>query len=166
MYYVSSHASYNMTPPHVVVPKLLTSLGGVGCVLFCAYLAELVFTVVAPRARRLFTPRHARRHRVAGATYLALLVGGLLDVVLRELHHRHGRESESSPPSSSFSVASLASSWASVSHRYHLAFDVALGVAGTLLTLTAAYDFRTAHEAGITHPLAHPTSYSLKTCRP
>ena len=148
-----------MTPPGVVVPKLLTSLGGVGCVLFCAYLAELMFTVVAPRARRLFTPRHARRHRAAGATYLALLVMGLLDVVLRELHHHHGvgRESESSPPSSVAST--LASSWASVSHRYHLAFDVALGVAGTLLTLTAAYDFRTAHEAGLSTHRA-PNSYA------
>jgi hypothetical protein len=130
-------------------------LGGVGCVLYCTYLLELIVTVVLPRAHRLFTPRYARRHRTAGVVYLALLVLGLVDAVLREFdggqfefHHEEEEQEVSTRPRASdwlhgryWLLRTMLPPFAS-----HLAFDVCLGVAGTILTLTAAYDFRVAHE--------------------
>ena len=101
--------------------------------LFGVYLAELVLGIVSPRVHRLFGPRHARRHRVAGFAYLVVLCLGLADVILAEIS-----EGILLVPSDSYRLFD--------SSAARLAFDVALGVAGVMLTLTAAYDFRRAHE--------------------
>lgn len=114
------------------VPEWLTPARGCTA-LFCAYVLELVVVVVAPRARRLFAPRYARRHRMAGLVYLALLALGLADVAARQL--------------SLFASSEVTRHVAMLdSAGRRVAFDVALGVAGTVLTLTAAFDFRVAHQ--------------------
>lgn len=91
----------------------------------------LTLTVVLPNARRMFGPRYARRHRAAGAAYLALLLVGALDLVSTVARDR-------APP------------WlplpAPLSLASRFAYDVALGVGGTILTLTAAQDFKGAHD--------------------
>lgn len=91
----------------------------------------LTLTVVLPNARRMFGPRYARRHRAAGAAYLALLLVGALDLVSTVVQ-------DPVPP------------WlplpAPLSLSSRFAYDVALGVGGTILTLTAAQDFKGAHD--------------------
>jgi len=75
----------------------------------------------------LFTGRYGRRHRLCGAVELALLILGAADAA--------GRCLTLSGAGPLF-----------VSDAACAAYDVVLGISGTALALSAAYDFRRAHE--------------------
>lgn len=87
------------------------------CVVLAWFFAELLLVVV--RSRGMFTRRFARRHRVTGAAYLAWLTAGVVDLLLQ--------------PSASL--------WG----HYTVVYDAILGILGTALALTAAFDFQRAH---------------------
>ena len=95
------------------LPLMLRPLVAVPAAVYAAFLV-LVVAVAAPHARRLFTPRYGRRHRLAGLAYVTALGAGACEIPLRNL----------SLP----------------------AFDAILGVLGVTLTLTAAFDFKAAHQ--------------------
>ncbi|KAJ8608906.1 hypothetical protein CTAYLR_005255 [Chrysophaeum taylorii] len=83
--------------------------------LLCAFMVVLTLRTVVPNARKLFGGRFGRRHRAAGAAHLCLLLAGCA-LTMRP------------PPRVAVVV-----------------FDILLGLSGTLLTATAASDFRHAH---------------------
>ena len=87
------------------------------CVVLAWFFAELLLVVV--RSRSMFTRRFARRHRVTGAAYLAWLTAGVVDLLVQ--------------PSASL--------WG----HYTVVYDAILGILGTALALTAAFDFKRAH---------------------
>ena len=104
------------------------------------YLAELILTVVAPNAPRLFLPRYGRRHRTAGAVYLALLVLGLTDLAVGRRRDGGGGGGGGGANNAFEEERGLL-----LDCTGRFLFDVTLGVAGVALALTAAFDFRVAH---------------------
>jgi hypothetical protein len=117
------------------------------------WLAELLLAFVFPNARRLFLPRYGRRHRWAGAAYLLLLVLGVADLAARLAPPESSDPSPGSPPPVADRPSALFA-WAPrvglgspplASARASLAFDLALGVAGVVLALTAAFEFKDPH---------------------
>ena len=106
------------------------------------FLLELIGTLVAPNARRLFLPRYGRRHRAMGAVYIAVLIVGLTDIAARvSSGSDDGERAGSGAGGAWFHALGFP-----MDRPGRVAFDVLLGVAGTTLTLTAAYDFKHAHE--------------------
>lgn len=106
------------------------------------FLLELILTLVAPNFRRLFLPRYGRRHRMMGAVYIAVLIVGLTDIAARVSSGSDDGESAGSGAGGAwFDVLGFP-----LDRPGRVAFDVLLGVAGTTLTLTAAYDFKHAHK--------------------
>ena len=91
----------------------------------------LTLTVVLPNARRMFGPRYARRHRGRGRR---LPRPSPRRRARPRLDRRAGPRSSLAPPPAPLSLSS------------RFAYDVALGVGGTILTLTAAQDFKGAHD--------------------
>ena len=106
------------------------------------FLLELILTLVAPNFRRLFLPRYGRRHRMMGAVYIAVLIVGLTDIAARVSSGSDDGESAGSGAGGAWFDAP----GFPLDKPGRVAFDVLLGVAGTTLTLTAAYDFKHAHE--------------------
>lgn len=106
------------------------------------FLLELILTLVAPNFRRLFLPRYGRRHRMMGAVYIAVLIVGLTDIAARV---SSGSDDGESAGSGAWGAWFDALGFP-LDRPGRVAFDVLLGVAGTTLTLTAAYDFKHAHE--------------------
>ena len=106
------------------------------------FLLELVITLVAPNFGRLFLPRYGRRHRAMGAVYIAVLIVGLTDIAARVSSGSDDGESAGSGAGGAWFHAL----GFPMDRPGRVAFDVLLGVAGTTLTLTAAYDFKHAHE--------------------
>ena len=106
------------------------------------FLLELILTLVAPNFRRLFLPRYGRRHRMMGAVYIAVLIVGLTDIAARvSSGSDDGERAGSGAGGAWFHALGFP-----MDRPGRVAFDVLLGVAGTTLTLTAAYDFKHAHE--------------------
>lgn len=106
------------------------------------FLLELILTLVAPNFRRLFLPRYGRRHRIMGAVYIAVLIVGLTDIAARvSSGSDDGKSAGSGAGGAWFHAPGFP-----MDRPGRVAFDVLLGVAGTTLTLTAAYDFKHAHE--------------------
>jgi hypothetical protein len=120
-------------PPLGALASLAAALTSLEAPVFALslHVFALTLTVVLPNARRMFGPRYARRHRAAGAAYLALLLVGALDLVSTVARDR-------TPPRLPHPAPR------SLPSRF--AYDVALGVGGTILTLTAAQDFKGAHD--------------------
>ena len=83
--------------------------------------AGIVVAFAAAHAGKLFGPRHAQQHRTMGAVHLAVLTVGAVD-------------------------ASRALVLGRDAARLGLAYDVALGVSGVLVSVTAARDFGAAHD--------------------
>lgn len=79
-----------------------------------------LFYFVALASAKLFLPRHGRRHRLTGILYLFLLLAGVFQTC----------------------TDARSTDW-----RHYLAYDIILGFLGTVLTLTAAYDFKAAHSS-------------------
>ena len=102
------------------------------------FLLELILTLVAPNFKRLFMPKYGRRHRAMGAVYIAMLIVGLVDIAARVSSGGEGAGRDNG------GSAFIASGFP-LDRPGRVAFDILLGVAGTALTLTAAYDFKHAH---------------------
>ena len=70
-------------PPFGALTSLAAALTSLEAPVFALslHVFALTLTVVLPNARRMFGPRYARRHRAAGAAYLALLLVGALDLL-------------------------------------------------------------------------------------
>ena len=92
---------------HVSATATATALALFFAVLLC----------VIARRPSMFIKRHGRRHRIAGAVYLMLLIIGVTQLLVHS----------------------------SVVMLHPFMFDALLGVAGVALALTAAADFEAAH---------------------
>ena len=102
----------------VAVEMKPPTLSEASSVLQAAFFAAVISTA-ALGSRRLFGPRHGRRHRVLGLVYVGWLVYGCGDILGRIFFSSSLRYA---PPN-------------------YLVYDVVLGALGSLLTLTAAVDF-------------------------
>jgi hypothetical protein len=120
------------------VASLAAATTPLAIALLLAHHAELVATLVAPNARRLFAPRYGRSHRLAGVVYLVVLAIGLCDVAATVVATRAWG------PRGAAGVFSTISPFP-MGPNARVAHDVALGVAGVILTVTAARDFGRAH---------------------
>ena len=97
------------------------TLEGVACLVIGGVLFSVI-VVVSGRAAQLFVPKYGRRHRVMGAVYLFWLTCGVSDLLSRFIWHCGDDRS--------------------LMHGKYAYFDVILGIAGILLTLSAADDFK------------------------